>query len=245
MMPKVSIVIPFYNCPYVDQAIASALAQTYPNVEVIVVDDGSNQHSERIVPFLDRTHYIGKANGGTASALNCGIHMASGEYVAWLSSDDLFKPNKLAVQIPFMQENEALISYTPFDKIDGTGQLLQSSIAVRFPNQAELIRSFLDGDAINGCTVVMKKELCAQVGMFNEKLNYTHDYDLWMRVALAGIPIHFLDESLIMYRWHDQMGTLKHSKVIKLETRSTRKRYCKQLKGLVKRWEASPWLPPL
>ena len=164
MMPKVSIVIPFYNCPYVDQAIASALAQTYPNVEVIVVDDGSNQHSERIVPFLDRINYVGKANGGTASALNYGIQLASGDYVAWLSSDDLFHPNKLAVQIPFMQKNEALISYTPFDKINESGQLLESSIAVRFPNQVEFVRSFLLGDAINGCTVVMKKELCARVG---------------------------------------------------------------------------------
>jgi glycosyltransferase involved in cell wall biosynthesis len=234
MMPKVTIVIPFYNCPYVDQAISSALAQTYPNVEVIVVDDGSNQHSERIVPFLDRIHYVGKANGGTASALNYGIQLASGEYVAWLSSDDLFHPNKLAMQIPFMQENKSLISYTPFDTIDMASQLLESSVAVRFPNQVEFIRSFLYGDAINGCTVVMKKELCAQVGMFNEKLPYTHDYDLWMRVSLAGIPIHFLDESLIMYRWHGQMGTLKYSEAIALETQLTRKRYRKQLQEMVK-----------
>jgi glycosyltransferase involved in cell wall biosynthesis len=235
MTPKVTIVIPFYNCPYVDQAIASALAQTYPYVEVIVVDDGSNQHSERIVPFLDRIHYVGKTNGGTASALNYGIQMASGEYVAWLSSDDLFHPNKLAVQISFMQEHGSLISYTSFDKIDMANQLLESSIAVRFPNQVEFIRSFLYGDVINGCTVVMKKELCAQVGMFNEKLPYTHDYDLWMRVTLDGIPIHFLDESLIMYRWHGQMGTLKHSKAIEHETRSTRKRYRHQLQDMVKR----------
>jgi teichuronic acid biosynthesis glycosyltransferase TuaG len=235
MMPKVTIVIPFYNCPYVDQAIASALAQTYPNVEVIVVDDGSNQHSERIVPFLDQIHYVGKANGGTASALNYGIQLASGEYIAWLSSDDLFHPNKLAVQISFMRENNSLISYTSFDKIDMASQLLESSIAVRFPNQVEFIRSFLFGDVINGCTVLMKKELFAKVGMFNEKLTYTHDYDLWMRVTLAGIPIHFLDESLIKYRWHGQMGTLKHSNTIELETQSTRKRYRSQLQDMVKR----------
>ncbi|MGO4274414.1 glycosyltransferase family 2 protein, partial [Paenibacillus sp. TAF58] len=80
MQPKVSIIIPFYNCPYIDQAIASAIGQTYANVEIIVVDDGSTIHADKIGPFKDRVYYLGKANGGTASALNHGIRYASGEY---------------------------------------------------------------------------------------------------------------------------------------------------------------------
>ena len=70
MLPKVSIIIPFYNDSYIDQAVVSALYQTYPNIEIIVVDDGSTQHQYRLAPYLSRIIYLGKANGGTASALN-------------------------------------------------------------------------------------------------------------------------------------------------------------------------------
>lgn len=102
-MEKVSIIIPFYNCQYVEKAIESALNQTYQNIEVIVVDDGSTKYIERITPYLDSIHYIQKKNGGTASALNTGIRYATGEYFAWLSSDDLFKPDKISKQLKFMK----------------------------------------------------------------------------------------------------------------------------------------------
>ncbi|WP_394514565.1 glycosyltransferase family A protein [Priestia aryabhattai] len=93
-MTKVSIIIPFYNCSYIDQAIQSALNQTYQDIEIIVVNDGSSKFNEKITPYLDRILYIEKENGGTASALNLGIKNATGEYFAWLSSDDIFLPIK-------------------------------------------------------------------------------------------------------------------------------------------------------
>ncbi|GJM76095.1 hypothetical protein HMSSN036_83110 [Paenibacillus macerans] len=96
MTPTVSVIIPFYNCPYVEQAVQSALNQTYRPLEVIVVDDGSTSHAERLAPYRPHIHYLGKANGGTASALNHGIRHASGEYIAWLSSDDVFIRTKSA-----------------------------------------------------------------------------------------------------------------------------------------------------
>ena len=70
MKPTVSIVIPFYNCSYVDQAIRSALNQSYSNVEVVVIDDGSTKEVERLTPFLNQINYFRKENGGTASAVN-------------------------------------------------------------------------------------------------------------------------------------------------------------------------------
>ena len=75
MMPTVTIVIPFYNCQYIQQALESAVQQTYPAVEIIVVDDGSTQYSHLIAPYMNRVYYMGKSNGGTASALNHGICM--------------------------------------------------------------------------------------------------------------------------------------------------------------------------
>jgi teichuronic acid biosynthesis glycosyltransferase TuaG len=233
MLPKVSIVIPFYNCPYIDQAINSALNQTYPNVEVIVVDDGSTQHAERIVPFLNHIHYIGKANGGTASALNYGIRLASGEYIAWLSSDDLFYRDKLKSQVSFMLEQSSMISYTAFDQIDAYNYVTKHAIAPRFASTVEFYRSFLVGDAINGCTIMVKKDLMLSLGGFNEGLPFTHDYDLWIRMILKKIPFHFLDKSLTMYRYHSQMGTIMHHSKIVCEIKAIQDRYSKQIKQLV------------
>jgi glycosyltransferase involved in cell wall biosynthesis len=233
MLPKVSIVIPFYNCPYIDQAIDSAISQTYPNVEVIVVDDGSTKHAELIVPFLDRIHYIGKGNGGTASALNYGIRLASGEYIAWLSSDDLFYPDKLIRQVSFMQVQNSLISYTAFDKIDACNNVIEHAVAPRFASTVDFYRSFLLGDAINGCTIMVKKDLISSLGGFNENLPYTHDYDLWIRMILKKITFHFLDNTLTMYRYHTQMGTIKHHSKIEREIKSTQERYSKHIKQLV------------
>ncbi|MGA5688825.1 glycosyltransferase family A protein [Cytobacillus pseudoceanisediminis] len=93
--PLVSIIIPFYNCKYVQRAIYSALKQTYRNIEVIVVNDGSTAHLPMIKPLKDNIIYIRKKNGGIASALNEGIRNSTGEYIVWLSSDDLFINTKV------------------------------------------------------------------------------------------------------------------------------------------------------
>jgi glycosyltransferase involved in cell wall biosynthesis len=233
MYPKVSIVIPFYNCPYIEQAIVSALGQTYPNVEIIVVDDGSTMHTEKIAPFMTRISYLGKANGGTASALNHGIRMASGQYIAWLSSDDMFYPDKIERQLNFMLAHQAVIGYTAFDEIDAYNNIINRYAAARFPNQVEFVRSLITSCPINGCTVMMKKELISHVGMFNESLPYTHDYDLWNRIVLGGVFVHFLDEPLTMYRWHGEMGTRKHWPVIQQEIAQLQLFYRDRLQGYV------------
>jgi teichuronic acid biosynthesis glycosyltransferase TuaG len=233
VQPKVSIIIPFYNCPYIDQAIASAIGQTYSNIEIIVVDDGSTIHTDKIGPFKDRVYYLGKANGGTASALNLGIRYASGEYVAWLSSDDIFFPDKVEKQLAYMQANQSMISYTAFDEINEHNQVLNCSAGTRFPSYLDFVKFWLQTDPINGCTVMMQKQLFSLVGYFDEGLLYTHDYDLWLRVLLNRIPIHFLDESLIMYRWHEQMGTKKHWPAIEREIAFTKAKYREQLLALI------------
>lgn len=235
MHPLVSIIIPFYNDPYVPQAITSALAQTYPNVEIIVVDDGSTRHAELIQPYTSRVYYLGKGNGGTASALNHGIRMASGEYIAWLSSDDMFYPHKLAVQIPFMQANGAKFSFTSFDIIDENSRITQRGVAGRFPNVQSFYTAMLSYNPINGCTVVMKKELLGQIGLFNEGLPYTHDYDLWLRMILSGQQMYFLDQPLTQYRRHAQMGTIIHQPVITQEIQSLQSFYAPHLNGYIQR----------
>ncbi|QHT62596.1 glycosyltransferase [Paenibacillus lycopersici] len=223
--PVVSIVIPFYNDPFVTEAIESALAQTYRDLEIIVVDDGSQTHQDLLHRYEGRVHYIGKSNGGTASALNTGFRLASGKYVAWLSSDDRFYPDKIKRQVDAMERTNTMISHTGFDVIDGRGKMTAFDIIPPDVVSGDFYRAFQKSNPVNGSTVVMAKELFRIIGGFDETKRYTHDLDYWFRVLLAGTPFLLLPEPLCAYRRHEEMGTVKHKEAIELEVRSTFAKY--------------------
>ncbi len=205
-IPKISIVIPFYNCPFVDQAIKSALRQTYRNREVILVDDGSTQHTSLINPFLNQILYIKKENGGTASALNTGIQSSTGELIAWLSSDDIFLREKLAKQVKFMQETKADMVYTNYNLIDEHSVVFKKDVGLILTSKVDLFKQLQKSCPVNGSTVLVKKEIFSSIGWFDETLKYTHDYDMWVRMA-AKYDLKVLNESLLNYRVHDNMGS--------------------------------------
>lgn len=217
--PLVTVVIPFYNCPYIDQAVRSALEQSYSPIEIIVVDDGSTQFADRLDPYRPYIHYLGKANGGTATALNHGIRFAAGEYVAWLSSDDLFYQDKINNQVLFMQQHNAYISHSNFNYIDAYSNITHFSVAPLsvLQNKVDFYRCFLNANPVNGCTVMFRKEIFNHIGLFDENLPYTHDFDLWNRVIQSGFEFPFLNEALVGYRWHSGMGTLRHQQAINEE----------------------------
>lgn len=225
MSSRVSIIIPFYNCPYIEVAVSSALQQYYTNTEIIVVDDGSTQHANLLAPFMYRINYLGKSNGGTASALNHGIKYASGDYVVWLSSDDYFYPGKIMNQLYFMQQHNLLISYTNFNYMDAAGNITQYNASTTFANKRDFYQSFLTYNPVNGCTVMMRKDLFQVVGLFDENLPYTHDLDLWYRVLLHHIEFPILNQSLTAYRWHGGMGTVRHGAAITAEVNFLKQRY--------------------
>jgi len=120
--PLVSVVIPSYNRAHViAETLKSVLAQTYPRVEIIVVDDGSKDATEQAVaPFRDRITYLRQDNQGLAAARNTGLARSSGEYVAWLDSDDLWNPDKLAIQVAILEQraDHALVAsdFSAFDQ---------------------------------------------------------------------------------------------------------------------------------
>ncbi|MCM3175144.1 MULTISPECIES: glycosyltransferase [Paenibacillus] len=225
MNPKVSIVIPFYNCPYVPQAIQSALNQTYAETEIIVVDDGSTQYAHLLQPYLPYIHVLGKSNGGTASALNHGIRHASGEYVAWLSSDDLFYPDKIRQQVQFMLEQQALVSHTNFHYINEHAAVTKLLGGAEPMAPVDWLRRFVNGNPVNGCTVMIRKDLFGAVGLFDEYLPYTHDLDLWLRILLNGHHFPYLNEPHTAYRWHEGMGSMRHATVIGQEASMVWSRY--------------------
>jgi glycosyltransferase involved in cell wall biosynthesis len=232
--PKVSIVIPFYNCPYVDQAIESALNQSYSNIQVIVVDDGSTKYGEKIAPFLSRIRYIKKGNGGTATALNMGVQNATGEYFTWLSSDDLYDKFKVEKQVAFMKERAADVSYGNYVKIDANNQVISGPAGIGPLTRIQFLEKMRKGCIVNGCTVMLKMELFKDVGLFCPSLPYTHDYDLWLKL-LEKFHFFYLEEPLVKRRIHQEMGTKKYEKEISQEILFVRRKYAKKINNLIRR----------
>lgn len=230
----VSIVIPFYNCPYVNQAIESALNQSYPNIQVIVVNDGSTKYNEKIDPFLSRICYIKQENRGTAGALNMGIQNATGEYFTWLSSDDLYDEFKVEKQVAFMKERAADVSYGNYILIDTDNRVIGGPAGISFPTRIQFLEKMRQGCIINGCTVMLKMKLFEDIGCFDLALPYTHDYDLWLRV-LEKYDFLYLDEILVKRRIHPGMGTKQYENVIPQEITLVQRKYDKKLEELIRR----------
>jgi teichuronic acid biosynthesis glycosyltransferase TuaG len=231
--PLVTIVIPFYNDPFVTEAIESALLQTYQPLEIIVVNDGSDRETERLVPFAGRIHVLEKGNGGTATALNHGFRYAAGEYVAWLSSDDRFLPDKVERQLRDMLNRGLSISHTSFRIIDERGQQDKEPVELAVSSMVDFYRLFLSSNPVNGCTVMMKKSLFNQIEGFREIYRFTHDYDFWVRSFMAGFPLGYLNEPLTEYRRHPAMGTNRHRKAIEREFEMLLKEYRPRIQQLL------------
>lgn len=186
-VPLVSVVIPVFNgAAYVREAIDSALAQTHPNVEILVVDDGSNDGGATVAvaqSYGDRIRTLHKDNGGVASALNLGIREMRGELFSWLSHDDIYLPHKLSSQVEELsrQSSDAVL-YADYEIIDGTGKQIGRVRTADIP--MALFRRALVTDApINGCTVLVPRRCFDRAGLFDERLKTTQDYDMWFRMA--------------------------------------------------------------
>src|ERR1035438_7875002 len=172
---KVSVIIPVYNGEaYVGQAIDSALAQTYTDSEVIVVDDGSKDSTRQIIEsYGHKVRAVHKPNGGTSSALNAGIRLAQGEFIAWLSHDDLFLPRKSEAQVNYLRTNPALAAcYSDFFIIDGEGRHLSEVKAGMGCTKTEKVRQLFASTNINGCTMLIRAEVFQKLGLFREDLKY-------------------------------------------------------------------------
>ncbi|WP_436376248.1 glycosyltransferase family 2 protein [Cytobacillus sp. BC1816] len=222
--PLVSIIIPFYNCQYVSRAISSALNQTYQNIEIIVVDDGSTKHLAALKHIKKKIRYIKKKNGGTASALNEGIKISNGDYIAWLSSDDLFLNTKIELQIKFMKERDCKFSYTNYFCIDNKDRIISQALGPSNISNEELLFSLSNGCPINGSTIMMRREVVKSVGLFNESLIYANDYDYWIRVYLKYQICH-LNNALTLYRVHREMGTKLHNNDVLKESAKVKLQY--------------------
>jgi glycosyltransferase involved in cell wall biosynthesis len=206
--PLVSIVIPVYNgSNFLAQAIDSALAQTYENVEVIVVNDGSRDGGKtRDVArsYGEKIRYFEKENGGVATALNFGIRQMRGAWFSWLSHDDLYDPRKLELQIAAAgQFAEPVVVYSNATVFSATGR----DVCHRIARQANAsMRCFLAFDVttgLNGCSLLVPRTFFESYGAFDPALRFTQDYDLWFRLA-KHVPFVGVEEPLVRSRSHPE-----------------------------------------
>jgi len=210
MNPKVSIIIPVYNgSNYLKEAIESAIAQTYNNIEIVVVNDGSNDDgaTELIAEsYGDKIRYYAKENGGVATALNLGIKKMKGEYFSWLSHDDLYYPEKIEKQIAYLDKlkNKKVVLYSNYSILVG------DQITPVVHNHEMLVRkkkySLLRG-CVNGITMLIPKIILDETGQFSQELRCTQDYDYWRRVQKTYEFIH-MEDVLSITRLHSHQDSL-------------------------------------
>ena len=215
--PKVTILIPVYNgSNFIKQAIQSAINQTYKNIEILVINDGStdNGKTEKVIKeFGDKVKYIKKENGGVASALNLGIKEATGEYIAWLSHDDIYLPNKIEKEIKALEklEDKNTIIFSNFELIDENGITFSTTNFtknIRKEKFCQGIYPVLKG-AVNGCSILIPKICFEDAGYFKEELKTTNDYEMWIRL-FSKYPSYFIEDAIIKYRIHPNQDTNKN-----------------------------------
>lgn len=194
--PMVSIIIPVYNgSNYLKQAIDSALGQDYPNIEVIVINDGSsdNGKTEQIaLKYGQKIRYYHKDNGGVATALNLGIANMRGDYFSWLSHDDLYGKRKISVQIKLLRglEDKSTIIAGGYALFSDNGKILDIRDYVKTyrKEQLEIPLFPVFHCAVNGCTLLIHKSHFQRVGLFDPSCITTQDYDMWFRM-MRGLSI--------------------------------------------------------
>lgn len=199
---RASIITPTYNRPrWLPDAIESALAQTYPDVEIIVVNDGSTDNTEEILkPYMDRIVYIYKENGGQGSALNTGIEAATGEYIGRVDDDDLFAPEKVELQAEMFEQNPQLGLVASYGQIIGPEGEIKATREVPDFSKRGAFLSLLQHCIFCQPTVMVRKECFDRVGLY--KNIYAEDYDMWIRIA-RYYPVGVVHKFLAMYRRHE------------------------------------------
>ena len=194
----VSIIMPSYNTGlYIEKSIQSVINQTYPNWELIIVDDCSTDNTDSIVEKISdsRIKYLkNKKNSGAAVSRNRAIKEAKGRWIAFLDSDDLWTPEKLEKQIQFMLRNKYYFSYTNYEEIDFNGN--KTKVIVTGPKVISKTGMF--NYCWPGCLTVMYDR--EKIGLIQiEDIKKNNDYAMWLKVCKKA-QCYLLDDNLAEYR---------------------------------------------
>ncbi|MCG5510352.1 glycosyltransferase [Ectothiorhodospira lacustris] len=209
--------MPSYNTgAYIQEAIESVLDQDYPNIELIIVDDGSTDETiDLLKSYGDRITLITQENQGAAAARNAGMAAAAGEYIAFLDSDDIWLPGKLSLQIQHLERHPNIsMVYARWQvwKPDTEGRFPAALSYISTPTMGQpasivpdrsgwLYNRLLFSSLLHTITVVFRRTLIDTIGLFDTTLKRGQDYDYWIRASRVT-EIHQLDRILALYRVH-------------------------------------------
>mgnify|MGYP001220161347 CR=1 FL=1 len=222
--PIVSVVIPSYNHEkYISETIESILNQTYQNFEIIITDDGSSDDTVKIIktfsdPRIKLYEFI--KNQGACSALNNCIINSKGKYIAYISSDDVWELDKLEKQVEYLDENSSMAAvFTRAKIIDEKGKKLKGNHLYTdvfdYQNRSRsewLNHFFYNSNCICHPSIMIKKAVYDDIGLYNERMANLPDYDMWIRLSLK-YSFHILDDELVKFRVRDDEKNASASNV--------------------------------
>ena len=216
--PLISVIVPTYNrAHFLKEAIESVLAQTYKNLEIIIVDDGSTDNTSKLVEkFTDkRIIYLYQDNKGVSSARNKGILKTKGEYISFLDSDDIWLPQKLQKQLEVFKTSRFNpgVVYTGIQYMDNNGSLKKQKKLSKYRGDIfnKLLRKNIAGI---GSTMLVKKECFDKCGLFDENLPSREDLDILIRISTC-FEVDYVPEFLTLERIHGKRITSNIDKTIK------------------------------
>jgi glycosyltransferase involved in cell wall biosynthesis len=259
--PLVSVIIPTYNYgAYIIEAINSVKNQTYKPIEIIVIDDGSTDGTDKIVaPFLKDIIYKKIENKGVSAARNTGIKLSEGEYIAFLDADDYWAPDKIKLQIGcFRAQKDLSVVFSNFNWINESGAIYKRKalknkyeIFKKYKSKlsdifiykikekhlrltfyyGNIFNSLFLGNFINTSSLILKRDLFDRYDIFNETLKTQEDYDLWLRLSLNNL-FGFIDKELVNTRIHSTQLTTNVLEVQKVSNMVLTK-YSKNAKDML------------
>ena len=214
--PKVSVVMAVLRTRFLNEAIESALDQDYPNLEVIVIDDGS---TEEEMPGLlagfaernpERFRFESQENQGQARSINRGMELAEGEFAGYLSDDDLLLPGAMSRLVGLLIEDpEAVVAYPAYTIIDEDDQVLDTIT----PTEYSTVDSVRLHDSVVGAGAFYRTDAFRRIGGWNTDLRYRGDYDCWLRLSLLG-GMRRISEPLAAFRLHGKGRTISDAGVV-------------------------------
>jgi glycosyltransferase involved in cell wall biosynthesis len=205
-VPAVTVLLPTHNrARYLAEAIDSVLAQTFTDIELLVLDDGSTDGTADLVATVTdpRVQYFARPRGGISASLNAGLAQARGRYIARVDSDDRWMPDLLATLVPMLDADaQGGVAYGRGQAMDQDGRLLGATMGLplRFPGES--LRSLVFDDCTCNVALVARRSCIEEAGGYDEGLASSEDWDLWLRVARRHRFL-FADRVLAHVRWHD------------------------------------------
>jgi glycosyltransferase involved in cell wall biosynthesis len=221
---RISVIIPTFNrVRFLCEALDSVLAQTVPVYEIIVIDDGSTDDTEKTVRnYRGNIRYLRQNNQGPSAARNYGMREATGDWIAFLDSDDLWVPDKIQAQTDLIRQHPHLdfvfgdLSLFDETKHDNEPEILNKTVQEYMITHAadlkDFFRQLLICNPIPTSAVLFRRECLLQTGYFDETMRYCEDYDLWLRFA-AKYRLGFVNKILVRRRMHDSNAMNAHEAI--------------------------------